>query len=65
MYLFRLTLLLALGRSAEEIHTSIDTQEDNTRMDQEKTLEVQEVKSTPVETGITQEDLQKAMEQET
>ena len=28
-------------------------------MDQEKTLEVQEVKSTPVETGITQEDLQK------
>ena len=55
---------VGVGRSAEEIHTSIDTQEDNTRMDQEKTLEVQEVKSTPVETGITQEDLQKAMEKE-
>lgn len=55
---------VGVGRSAEEIHTSIDIQEDNTRMDQEKTLEVQEVKSTPVETGITQEDLQKAMEQE-
>lgn len=55
---------VGVGRSAEEIHTSIDTQEDNTRMDQEKNLEVQEVKSTPVETGITQEDLQKAMEQE-
>lgn len=55
---------VGVGRSAEEIHTSIDTQEDNTRMDQEKTLEVQGVKSTPVETGITQEDLQKAMEQE-
>lgn len=55
---------VGVGRSAEEIHTSIDTQEDNTRMDQEENLEVQEVKSTPVETGITQEDLQKAMEQE-
>lgn len=55
---------VGVGRSAEEIHTSIDTQEDNTRMDQEKTLEVQEEKSTPVETGITQADLQKAMEQE-
>lgn len=55
---------VGVGRSAEEIHTSIDTQEDNTRMDQEKNLEVQEVKSTPVETGLTQEDLQKAMEQE-
>lgn len=56
---------VGVGRSAEEIHTSIDTQEDNTRMDQEKTLEVQEVKSTePVETGLTQADLQKAMEQE-
>lgn len=55
---------VGVGRSAEEIHTSIDTQEDNTRMDQEKNLEVQEVKSEPVETGITQEDLQKAMEQE-
>ena len=55
---------VGVGRSAEEIHTSIDTQEDNTRMDQEKTLEVQEVKSTPVETSLTQADLQKAMEQE-
>ena len=55
---------VGVGRSAEEIHTSIDTQEDNTRMDQEKNLEVQEVKSEPVNTGLTQEDLQKAMEQE-
>ena len=55
---------VGVGRSAEEIHTSIDTQEDNTRMDQEKNLEVQEEKSTPVETGLTQADLQKAMEQE-
>lgn len=55
---------VGVGRSAEEIHTSIDTQEDNTRMDQEKNLEVQGVKSTPVETGLTQADLQKAMEQE-
>ena len=55
---------VGVGRSAEEIHTSIDTQEDNTRMDQEKTLEVQEVKSTPVETSLTQADLQKAMDQE-
>lgn len=55
---------VGVGRSVEEIHTSIDTQEDNTRMDQEKNLEVQEVKSAPVETGLTQADLQKAMEQE-
>lgn len=55
---------VGVGRSAEEIHTSIDTQEDNTRMDQEKNLEVQEVKSALVETGLTQADLQKAMEQE-
>lgn len=55
---------VGVGRSAEEIHTSIDTQEDNTRMDQEKNLEVQEVKSAPVETGITQADLAKAMEAE-
>lgn len=55
---------VGVGRSAEEIHTSIDTQEDDTRMDQEKNLEVQEVKSAPVETGLTQADLQKAMEQE-
>ena len=55
---------VGVGRSAEEIHTSIDTQEDNTRMDQEKNLEVQEVKSAPVEAGLTQADLQKAMEQE-
>ena len=52
-------------RSAEEIHTSIDTQEDNTRMDPKEILNNEEVKSTePVETGITQADLQKAMEQE-
>lgn len=55
---------VGVGRSAEDIHTSIDTQEDNTRMDQEKNLEVQEVKSEPVETGLAQADLQKAMEQE-
>lgn len=55
---------VGVGRSAEKIHTSIDIQEDNTRMDQEKNLEVQEVKSAPVETGLTQADLQKAMEQE-
>ena len=55
---------VGVGRSAEEIHASIDTQEDNTRMDQEKNLEVQEVKFAPVEAGLTQADLQKAMEQE-
>lgn len=56
---------VGVGRSAEEIHTSIDTQEDNTRMDPNEILKTEEeVKSTPVETGITQEDLQKAMEQE-
>lgn len=55
---------VGVGRSAEEIHTSIDTQEDNTRMDQEKNLEVLELKYEPVKTGLTQEDLQKAMEQE-
>lgn len=58
---------VGVGRSAEEIHTSINTQEDNTRMDQEKeilTTNEAEVKSAPVETGITQADLQKAMEQE-
>lgn len=56
---------VGVGRSAEEIHTSIDTQEDNTRMDPEEILNNEEVKSTePVETGITQADLQKAMEQE-
>jgi phage head maturation protease len=56
---------VGVGRSAEEIHTSIDTQEDNTRMDPKEILKTEEeVKSTPVETGITQEDLQKAMEQE-
>nr|DAK44625.1 MAG TPA: major capsid protein [Caudoviricetes sp.] len=55
---------VGVGRSAEEIHTSIDTQEDNTRMDPKEILNNEEVKSTPVETGITQEDLQKAMERE-
>lgn len=56
---------VGVGRSAEEIHTSIDTQEDNTRMNPKEILNNEEVKSTePVETGITQADLQKAMEQE-
>lgn len=56
---------VGVGRSAEEIHTSIDTQEDNTRMDPKEILKnEEEVKSTPVETGLTQADLQKAMEQE-
>ena len=55
---------VGVGRSADEIHTSIDTQEDNTRMDPKEILNNEEVKSTPVEPGITQEDLQKAMEQE-
>lgn len=56
---------VGVGRSAEEIHTSIDTQEDNTRMDPKEILNNEEVKSTePVEAGITQADLQKAMEQE-
>lgn len=55
---------VGVGRSAEEIHTSIDTQEDNTRMDPKEILNNEEVKSEPVKTGITQADLQKAMEQE-
>lgn len=56
---------VGVGRSAEEIHTSIDTQEDNTRMDPKEILNNEEVKATePVETGLTQADLQKAMEQE-
>lgn len=55
---------VGVGRSADEIHTSIDTQEETKSMDGEEILKTEEVKSTPVETGITQEDLQKAMEQE-
>lgn len=55
---------VGVGRSAEEIHTSIDTQEETKRMDEKAIVTTEEVKSTPVETGITQEDLQKAMEQE-
>lgn len=55
---------VGVGRSAEEIHTSIDTQEETKSMNNEEILKTEEVKSTPVETGITQEDLQKAMEQE-
>lgn len=55
---------VGVGRSAEEIHTSIDTQEETKRMNENEILKTEEVKSTPVETGITQEDLQKAMEQE-
>lgn len=55
---------VGVGRSAEEIHTSIDTQEETKRMDEKAIVTTEEVKSAPVETGITQEDLQKAMEQE-
>lgn len=55
---------VGVGRSADEIHTSIDTQEETKSMNGEEILKNEEVKSTPVETGITQEDLQKAMEQE-
>ena len=55
---------VGVGRSADEIYTSIDTQEETKRMDEKAIVTTEEVKSTPVETGITQEDLQKAMEQE-
>ena len=55
---------VGVGRSAEEIHTSIDTQEETKRMDEKEIVTTEEVKSTPVETGLTQADLQKAMEQE-
>lgn len=56
---------VGVGRSAEEIHTSIDTQEEEKSMDEKEVLKTEEVKSTePVETGITKADLAKAMEQE-
>lgn len=56
---------VGIGRSAEEIHTSIDTQEEEKSMDEKEILKTEDVKSTePVETGITQADLAKAMEQE-
>ena len=55
---------VGVGRSADEIHTSIDTQEETKRMDEKAIVTTEEVKSTPVETGLTQADLQKAMEQE-
>lgn len=56
---------VGVGRSAEEIHTSINTQEEEKSMDPKDVLKTEEVKSTePVETGITQADLAKAMEQE-
>lgn len=55
---------VGVGRSAEEIHTSIDTQEETKSMDEKAIVTTEEVKSTPVETGLTQADLQKAMEQE-
>ena len=56
---------VGVGRSAEEIHTSIDTQEEEKSMDPKENLKTEEVKATePVETGITQADLAKAMEQE-
>lgn len=56
---------VGVGRSAEEIHTSINTQEEEKSMDPKDVLKTEEVKSTePVETGITKADLAKAMEQE-
>lgn len=56
---------VGVGRSAEEIHTNIDTQEEEKSMDEKETLKTEEVKSTePVETGITKADLAKAMEAE-
>ena len=58
-------LTVGVGRSAEEIHTSIDTQEEEKSMDEKEILKTEDVKSTePVEAGITQADLAKAMEQE-
>lgn len=56
---------VGVGRSAEEIHTNINTQEDGKSMDEKEILKTEDVKSTePVETGITKADLAKAMEQE-
>lgn len=56
---------VGVGRSAEEIHTSIDTQEEEKSMDEKEILKTEDVKSTEsVETGITQADLAKAMEAE-
>lgn len=56
---------VGVGRSAEEIHTSIDTQEEEKSMDEKEILKTEDVKSSePVEAGITQADLAKAMEQE-
>ena len=56
---------VGVGRSAEEIHTNINTQEEEKSMDPKDILKTEEVKSTePAETGITQADLAKAMEQE-
>lgn len=56
---------VGVGRSVEEIHTSIDTQEEEKSMDEKEILKTEDVKSTePVEAGITQADLAKAMEQE-
>lgn len=56
---------VGVGRSAEGIHTSIDTQEEEKSMDEKEVLKTEEVKATePVETGITKADLAKAMEAE-
>ena len=58
---------VGVGRSADDIqiHTSIDTQEEQKGMDEkEKLTETPEVKSAPVEGGITKEQLAKAMEDE-
>lgn len=58
-------ITVGVGRSAEEIHTSIDTQEEEKSMDEKEVLKTEDMKSTePVETGITKADLAKAMEQE-
>lgn len=58
---------VGVGRSADDIqiHTRIDTQEEQKGMDEkEKLTETPEVKSAPVEGGITKEELAKAMEEE-
>lgn len=56
---------VGVGRSAEEIHTIINTQEEEKSMDEKEIVKTEDVKSTePVEAGITQADLAKAMEQE-
>lgn len=56
---------VGVGRSAEEIHMNINTQEEEKSMDPKENLKTEEVKSAePFETGITQAELSKAMEAE-